>query len=73
MTFQDNYARKEPPECALRVKALYRALDLEQLYRDHETSSYKKLMGLIEKEAVEVGLPKGLFIEFANRIYKRVA
>ena len=70
---QDNYGRKSPPECAARVKELYRELNLEQVYRDYEEKSYKRLMEVIEIEAAEVSLPKALFIEFANRIYKRNA
>lgn len=68
---QDNYARKEPPECAERVKALYRDLSLEQQYRDYEESSYKRLVDMIDKQATEAGLPTQLFMEFAGRIYKR--
>ncbi len=55
------------------MKTLYRELNLEAVYRDYEGASYQKLLGMVEKEAVEVGLPKQLFLEFANRIYKRVA
>lgn len=70
---QDNYARREPPECAERVKTLYRELGLEQLYRDYEKSSYEKLAGMVDKVATEAGLPRELFLEFADRIYKRNA
>ena len=71
--FQDNYGRKEPPECAQRVKELYRELDLQKVYAEYEASSYQKLMGLIEEQAAAASLPKGLFVEYANRIYKRNA
>ena len=70
---QDNYGRKSPPECAVRVKELYRELNLEQVYRDYEEGSYKSLMEMIEREAETAKLPKALFVEFANRIYKRNA
>lgn len=72
-SLQDNYARKEPPECAKRVKTLYQNLGLEQLYWSYEESSYKKLVVMIEKEVTEAGLPRELFLEFASRIYKRQA
>jgi farnesyl diphosphate synthase len=55
------------------VKTLYQDLGLEQLYWKYEESSYQKLVGMIEKEAVEAALPKELFLEFASRIYKRNA
>ena len=55
------------------MKEVYKALNLEQVYRDYEDTSYKSLMELIEKEASAVALPKALFVEFANRIYKRNA
>ena len=70
---QDNYARKEPAECAEKVKQIYRELNLEQVYRDYEESSYASLMELIERESATANLPKELFVEFANRIYKRNA
>ena len=73
VVIQDNYGRKEPPEHAARVKQLYKELNLEQVYRDYEEASYKSLMELIEKETATVKLPKALFVEFANRIYKRNA
>ena len=73
VVFQDNYARKEPAECAQRVKTLYRELEIERVYKEYEEASYKEIVGLIEKEAEPAGLPKELFLEFANRIYKRNA
>jgi farnesyl diphosphate synthase len=53
------------------VKKLYRELNLEQVYRDYEERSYRSLMELIEREAQAASLPSALFVEFANRIYKR--
>lgn len=73
MHIQENYARKEPPECAQKVKELYRELDLKKVYLDYEESSYQKLMDLIEEQATAASLPKGMFVEYANRIYKRKA
>ena len=72
-TTQENYGRKEPPECAQRVKELYRELDIRKVYLDYEESSYRELMALIEEQAAAASLPKGMFVEFANRIYKRNA
>ena len=70
---QENYGRREPAECAGRVKDVYRELNLEQVYRDYEERSYSSLMDVIEKEASAAKLPKALFVDFANRIYKRNA
>lgn len=70
---QENYGRREPAECAARVKEVYKELNLEQVYRDYEERSYSSLMEVIEREATTAKLPKALFVEFANRIYKRNA
>lgn len=55
------------------MKKVYKELNLEQVYCDYEESSYSSLMELIEREATPAKLPKALFVEFANRIYKRSA
>jgi len=55
------------------VKALYRELNLERVYKDYEESSYQRLVALVDKGAEEGNLPKQLFLEFASRIYKRSA
>ncbi|CAI8001760.1 Farnesyl pyrophosphate synthase [Geodia barretti] len=65
---EENYARRDPA-CVQKVKALYKELNLEQVYKDYEEQSYKDLMVSIETEAGS--LPQGMFVEFANRIYKR--
>lgn len=53
------------------MKTLYRELGLEGVYREYEDSSYQQLMTLIDAESAASGLPRKLFVEFANRIYKR--
>jgi farnesyl diphosphate synthase len=65
---EENYACRDPA-CVQKVKALYKELNLEQVYKDYEEQSYKDLMVSIETEAGS--LPQGMFVEFANRIYKR--
>jgi farnesyl diphosphate synthase len=65
---EDNYARKDA-ECEARVKALYKELNLEQLYKDYEEQHYTKLMGMIEEKAGS--LPREIFTDFAAKIYKR--
>ena len=66
---QANYGHKEP-EFVLRVKEMYRTLRLEEAYREYEEESYTRLL---EKIAELQSLPQGMFLEFANRIYKRNA
>ena len=66
---QANYGRKEP-EYVLRVKEMYHELKLEEAYREYEEKSYARLL---EKIAELQTLPRGMFLEFANRIYKRNA
>ena len=51
------------------MKQLYSDLNLQTAFLDYEESSYDDLMALIEAESGS--LPKGMFVEFANRIYKR--
>ncbi len=65
---QANYGRKDTA-CAQRVKEVYRELDLQQVYRQYEEESYQRLMGVIEANAGS--LPRGMFLEFADRIYQR--
>ena len=65
---QDNYARNDPT-CVQKVKELYKDLDLETVFREYEEESYHRLVQLIDAESTT--LPKGMFLEFAGRIYKR--
>eukprot|EP00118_Oscarella_pearsei_P028578 m.2499 g.2499 ORF g.2499 m.2499 type:complete len:342 (+) comp8712_c0_seq1:71-1096(+) len=65
---EKNYAQKDP-SCVAQVKQLYTDLDLPAVYKVYEESSYQSLMKLIDSESGS--LPKAMFIDFANRIYKR--
>ncbi|EGD77089.1 hypothetical protein PTSG_07427 [Salpingoeca rosetta] len=65
---EENYGRKDP-ECVKRIKELYKELDLEKLYHEFEEASYQKLMKMVEEKAGD--LPKGIFTDFAAKIYKR--
>jgi farnesyl diphosphate synthase len=40
-----------------------------QVYLDYEQESYSKIMGMID--ATHGSLPKAIFIDFAQKIYKR--
>ena len=66
---QANYGRKDP-EYVQRVKEMYQELKLEEAYHEYEEKSYARLL---EKIAELQTLPGGVFLEFANRIYKRNA
>eukprot|EP00731_Ephydatia_muelleri_P025482 Em0017g565a len=63
-----NYGCKDPA-CAQRVKEVYKQLNMEKVFRDYEEESYQKLMKQIE--SASSSLPSGMFVDFANRIYKR--
>lgn len=65
---KENYGQHEG-ECVARVKEVYKALKLQELYANYEESSYKDVLNLID--AVNVALPKEMFREYARKIYKR--
>ncbi|XP_033753013.1 farnesyl pyrophosphate synthase-like [Pecten maximus] len=65
---EENYGQAEE-EKVLNVKAVYKALDLEQVYRDYEEESYRELNKDIQ--SFQGQLPKDVFTDFANKIYKR--
>ena len=65
---QANYAHNEPT-CVAKVKELYKDLHLETVFHEYEEESYSRLVKLIDTEVTT--LPKGMFLEFASRIYKR--
>ena len=64
---QANYAHNELM-CVAKVKELYKDLRLETVFHEYEEESYSQLVKLIDTEVTN--LPKGMFLEFANRIYK---
>ena len=66
---QVNYGSHDPA-CVQRVKDLYGELNLEKLFRDYENNSYQRLVGMIETETET--LPRSMFLEFLNKIFKRM-
>lgn len=52
-----------------RVKALYEAMDLQSVFHKFEEDSYNRLKSLIEH--CSAPLPASIFLELANKIYKR--
>lgn len=65
---QENYGQNKE-EKVERVKALYREMDLPQVYANYEESSYQELMSLINSSSGS--LPPAVFTAFAQKIYKR--
>ncbi|KAM3615227.1 uncharacterized protein V6R79_025271 [Siganus canaliculatus] len=52
-----------------KVKALYNTLEMPTLYQKYEEESYQRLQKLISVHAKN--LPHSVFLNFANKIYKR--
>uniref|UniRef100_A0A674MK13 Farnesyl pyrophosphate synthase n=1 Tax=Takifugu rubripes TaxID=31033 RepID=A0A674MK13_TAKRU len=65
---QASYGRHDD-ESVQRVKALYHALQMPTLYHRYEEESYQRLQELIGAHAQN--LPHSVFLNFANKIYKR--
>ncbi|XP_019948082.1 farnesyl pyrophosphate synthase isoform X1 [Paralichthys olivaceus] len=63
------YARHDEASIE-KVKALYNTLQMPTLYHQYETESYQRLQKLIARHAQN--LPHPIFLNFANKIYKRV-
>ncbi|KAL2915886.1 Farnesyl pyrophosphate synthetase [Polyrhizophydium stewartii] len=64
-----NYGQKDPAKVAI-VKAIYRDLDIETLYRQYEEESYQRITALINQVEDDL-IPREMFVTFMNRIYKR--
>ncbi|XP_013907075.1 PREDICTED: farnesyl pyrophosphate synthase, partial [Thamnophis sirtalis] len=64
----ENYGKKDP-EKINRVKALYEEQDLKAVYQSYEENSYQKIVALIDQHAVR--LPARIFLDLADKIYKR--
>ncbi|GCC16629.1 hypothetical protein chiPu_0022441, partial [Chiloscyllium punctatum] len=63
-----NYGQSDPGKTAL-VKALYNELDLRGAYTQYEEQSYQRLRELITQHSST--LPQDVFLQFAQKIYKR--
>ncbi|KAI7842723.1 hypothetical protein COHA_003653 [Chlorella ohadii] len=59
---------KDDEEAVQRVKAVYRELDLEALFKQYEQESYDKLVKTIEGQDL---LPQAVFTMLLKKIYKR--
>lgn len=59
---------KADEESVAAVKAVYRELELEQVFFDYEQQSYGKLVGIIQEQTL---MPEGVFMPLLAKIYKR--
>ena len=66
-TLEQNYGKNDA-SCVQAVKNLYKALDLESIYRDYEDKSYAEIKKILD-ETKE--LPREVFEFLLNKIYKR--
>lgn len=62
-----NYGRHDA-KCIQTVKALYKSLDLEAIYKQYEEDSYEHIQKML---ADAHGLPKEVFESLLKKIYKR--
>lgn len=59
---------KSDEDSVAAVKAVYRELDLEGVFRAYEAESHEKLVGIIKEQTL---LPEGVFMPLLQKIYKR--
>lgn len=59
---------REDPVCVRNIKALYKQLDLEAVYKRYEEESFQQLKGRIDKASY---VPKAVYIGLLQKIYKR--
>lgn len=70
MAKQKNYGKTDPVSVKV-IKDLYNELKLKEVYAQYEERSYQEIMKLLDVRLKETNLPRGMFQEFADRIYKR--
>ncbi|XP_013071869.2 farnesyl pyrophosphate synthase-like [Biomphalaria glabrata] len=63
------YYGKWDDEAVQKVKNIYKELKVESLYLQFEEESYTKITHMIN--TLDVKLPKSIFHDFVNKIYKR--
>lgn len=64
---QENYGQKDEHKVQ-RIKALYREMQLEELFHAYEEKSYKSIVGLLDQVH---GMDKTVFKDLLAKIYKR--
>ena len=58
-------------ECIQKVKEIYRELNIERLYKEHEEQLYNELVSLINQICGETKLPDSIFKFQVDYLYKR--
>ncbi|KAF8318462.1 farnesyl pyrophosphate synthase [Clavulina sp. PMI_390] len=67
----ENYGRKDAA-CEAKVKEVYKAVDVEAVYKAYEQESYKKIVGLVDTIDESTGeLKKEVFLAFLRKIFGR--
>ena len=68
----ENYGRKDGEKEA-KVKAVFKELDIAEIYKEYEEGIYAKLKSEIDKipEGPGLVLRRDVFTKFLNKIYKR--
>lgn len=69
LILEENYGQKDAQKVEI-VKELYKDLKIPEKYQEYEESSFDRISKLIENLDEQV-LPKSMFYDFMNRIYKR--
>ncbi|RYG48334.1 hypothetical protein EON67_07705 [archaeon] len=67
---KSNYA-KHDAACVETVKALYRTLDLENVYLAYETECYNSLKAKITSVCAGTAIPEEVYLSLLHKIYKR--
>lgn len=67
---EENYGQKSAVAEA-KVKAVYKEMDLDTVYKDYETKKVRQIRELINSIDESEGLKKSIFDGFLDKIYKR--
>jgi len=67
---QDNYG-VHSTEAVARVKAIYKELKIEDLYRQYEDFTFNEICHLIDQLTLSSKLPKNIFYGFLTKIHRR--
>ncbi|KXJ08015.1 farnesyl pyrophosphate synthase [Exaiptasia diaphana] len=65
---KENYGINDK-EASSKVKDIYKDLNLEKVFRDYEETSHERMIQLILEKSQKI--PKAVFLEFVQKIYKR--
>ncbi|KAK4337069.1 hypothetical protein RND71_043699 [Anisodus tanguticus] len=58
-------------DCVQKVKEIYKELNIEKLFKDHEDQLYKELMVLFNRICEQTNLPESIFKFQVDNLYKR--